>query len=102
VAAADLKTWLSTRGPLASAFTVYSDFFLWYSSGVYRHVSGDFLGLHCTCVIGYDDAAGCWICKNSWGAGWGESGFFRIAYGQCGIDSTMWAVDGILQPAGST
>jgi hypothetical protein len=52
--------------------------------------------------VGYDDNQGCWICKNSWGTGWGESGFFQIAYGQGkypdgsgGIDSQMWAIDGI-------
>jgi len=92
--AADMKAWLSTRGPLATCFTVYDDFFA-YSSGVYRHVSGGVAGGHCVCVIGYSDAGGFWICKNSWGMGFGESGFFCIAYGECGIDSTMWAVDGV-------
>jgi len=92
--AADMKAWLSTRGPLATCFTVYDDFFA-YSSGVYRHVSGGVAGGHCVCVIGYSDAGGFWICKNSWGTGFGESGFFCIAYGECGIDSTMWAVDGV-------
>ena len=29
--------------------------------------------------------------------GWGDSGFFAIAYGECGIDATMWAVDGIVE-----
>jgi C1A family cysteine protease len=46
-------------------------------------------------VVGYDDATGCWICKNSWGAGFGEGGFFRIAYGNCGIDAEMWLAEGI-------
>jgi len=94
--AADIKTWLSTKGPLSSCFTVYNDFFA-YKTGIYRHVSGGVAGGHCICVIGYSDAGGFWICKNSWGTGWGESGFFCIAYGECGIDSTMWAVEGILQ-----
>ncbi len=90
----DMKTWLSSKGPLATCFVVYNDFFS-YSSGVYHHVTGGVAGGHCVCCIGYDDAQGCWICKNSWGTGWGEGGFFRIAYGDCGIDSTMWAVEGI-------
>jgi len=71
---------------LSAALTVYNDFFS-YSSGVYRHVSGEAAGGHCVCVVGYNDAGGYWICKNSWGDGWGDDGFFRIAYGECGIDS---------------
>jgi C1A family cysteine protease len=90
-----MKTWLSSNGPLATCFTVYHDFFT-YAGGVYKHVTGGLAGGHCVCVVGYDDAVGCWICQNSWGTDWGESGFFRIAYGECGIDSTMWAVEGIV------
>jgi C1A family cysteine protease len=52
-------------------------------------------GGHCICVVGYSDTDSCWICKNSWGTGWGESGFFRIRYGDCGIDSAMYAVDSL-------
>lgn len=91
---AQMKEWLSTRGPLDTCFTVYQDFFS-YKSGVYKHVTGGVAGGHCVCCVGYDDAQGCWICKNSWGSGWGDGGYFRIAYGDCGIDSTMWAVDGV-------
>jgi C1A family cysteine protease len=90
----EMKQWLSTRGPLSTCFTVYDDFFN-YKGGVYSHVSGDFAGGHCVSCVGYNDAEGYWICKNSWGAGFGEGGYFRIAYGQVGIDSTMWAVEGI-------
>lgn len=90
---ADMKTWLSTRGPLVACYTVYDDFFA-YKSGVYQHVSGKVAGGHCVCCVGYNDAQGCWIMKNSWATSFGESGYFRIAYGQCGIDATMWAVDG--------
>ena len=93
---AEMKTWISTRGPLSCAFTVYNDFFS-YRSGVYRHVSGAVAGGHCVSVVGYNDAGGYWICKNSWGSNWGDSGFFCIAYGQCGIDAEMWAVDGIVE-----
>lgn len=89
---ADMKTWLSTKGPLAACFKVYDDFYA-YRSGIYRHVTGDFLGGHCVSVVGYSDNDQSWICKNSWGDKWGESGFFRIAYGDCGIDFEMWGVE---------
>jgi C1A family cysteine protease len=91
----DMKTWLSTKGPLAACYTVYSDFFQ-YRSGIYRHISGAKRGGHCVCCVGYNDSQKYWIMKNSWGSGWGENGYFRIAYGQCGIDAIMWAADGIV------
>jgi len=96
---ADMKTWLSTNGPVAACFKVYDDFYA-YRSGIYRHVTGDFLGGHCVCAVGYSDPDKCWICKNSWGTNWGENGFFRIAYGDCGIDYTMWGVEvGAITPS---
>ena len=88
VGAADIKAGLQS-GPISACFVVYNDFFS-YRSGVYTHVTGGVAGGHCIAIVGYDDAAGCWICKNSWGTGWGENGFFRIAYGQCSIET--WAV----------
>jgi hypothetical protein len=95
---ADMKQWIVEEGPLTACFVVFEDF-RYYQSGVYRHVSGAQLGGHCVTIIGYDDSASCWICKNSWGTGWGESGFFRIGYGECGIDTwQVCAVDGVVLP----
>jgi C1A family cysteine protease len=79
------KTAIASIGPVVAGMAVYSDFFA-YKKGVYRVSSAATLrGYHCICVVGYDDAAGCWICKNSWGTGWGDQGFFNIAYGQSKI-----------------
>jgi C1A family cysteine protease len=97
----DMKAWLATHGPLASCFTVYEDFW-YYTSGVYKHQTGAAVGGHCVSVVGYDDINQYWIVKNSWGTGFGESGFFRIGYGECGIDGTMWAVDDVASPPSST
>lgn len=91
-AVADMKAYLAKSGPLISCFTVYQDFYN-YRGGVYTHVSGSAVGGHCITVVGYDDTKGAWHCKNSWGTGWGEAGYFWIAYGQCGIDALMWAID---------
>jgi len=80
------KEALCVRGPVIGAMVVYSDF-LYYRGGVYRPTTSDVLGLHAIAVIGYDDEAGCWTIKNSWGDGWGDGGFARIGYGGCGIDA---------------
>jgi C1A family cysteine protease len=83
---AAMKQYISTYGAISACFVVYQDFFS-YRSGIYRHVSGGVAGGHCVTLIGYDDAAGCWIAKNQWGTGWGDGGFFKIAYGECNIES---------------
>jgi hypothetical protein len=91
--ATDRKNHLSNVGPCSAVLQVFTDFFS-YGSGVYRHVSGGLEGLHCVLVIGYSEAEQCWICKNSWGTGWGDGGYFKIRYGECGIDTTYpfhWA-----------
>lgn len=81
-----IKNHLVSHGSVSACLLVYQDFFS-YRSGVYRHVTGALAGGHCVSLVGYDDAQGCWIAKNSWGSGWGDNGFFRIAYGDCGIDT---------------
>lgn len=76
-----LKSALITYGPLVTTMNVYDDF-VYYSGGVYSYVEGNFDGGHAIEIVGYDDANQCFIVKNSWGTGWGESGFFRINYDQ--------------------
>jgi C1A family cysteine protease len=81
-----MKAAISTHGSVAACFDVYQDFFS-YSSGVYRHVTGDLAGGHCVTLVGYSDADSCWIAKNQWGTGWGDGGYFRIGYGECRIEN---------------
>lgn len=82
------KYYLQNYGPLAGAMYVHQNFLV-YNGGVHQSTGTPTSTMaHVICVIGYDDSQGCWICKNSWGTGWGESGFFRIAYNDpSGIDS---------------
>lgn len=92
------KEFLDQHGPMVACMAVYRDFFS-YRSGVYRHVAGDLAGYHCVCCVGYSEREGCWICKNSWGD-WGDNGYFKIAYGESGID-TEFAMYGIRGVAGT-
>ena len=90
VAEGRIPSWIWSTSPVIACFHVYEDFFH-YKSGVYTHTVGGFAGEHCIAIIGYE--GGGWICKNSWGPGWGENGFCRIGFGQCGIDT--WETYGI-------
>jgi len=76
-----LKNALYTYGPLVTTMQVYSDFDN-YESGIYSYVTGYKRGGHAILLVGYDDPGQYFICKNSWGTWWGESGFFKIAYSQ--------------------
>lgn len=76
-----IKSSLCTYGPLVTTMDVYADFYN-YRSGVYSYVSGAYQGGHAILIVGYDDAGGYFVVKNSWGGGWGESGYFRIAYSE--------------------
>ena len=79
-------------GPGVVSLMVVNDFF-GYSSGVYTpSATATEVGGHAVALVGWgvDSAAGpYWIVQNSWGAGWGENGFFRIVRGQdtCTIES---------------
>jgi hypothetical protein len=84
-----MKQQLAENGPFVATMSVYGDFYF-YRSGIYEHFSGQLVGFHAVTVVGYDDQEGYWIAKNSWGPGWGEDGWFRIAYGQCGIDDYVY------------
>lgn len=75
-----------SKAPVLTGMKVFEDF-LAYRGGIYRHVVGGFAGNHAVCVVGYDDSDGAWLVKNSWGPAFGDDGFFRIAYGQAGLDS---------------
>jgi C1A family cysteine protease len=96
-----LKNALYTYGPLVTTMDVYTDFY-YYQSGVYSLTYGSYKGGHAILLVGYDDAAQCFIAKNSWGKAWGESGFFRIAYSQ--VSNSIYfgeytiAYDGQLPP----
>lgn len=74
----DLKAAVYQR-PVATGFYVYTDFYS-YTGGVYSYVTGKHEGGHAVLVVGWDDSNQCFIVKNSWGTGWGEGGYFRIAY----------------------
>ena len=83
------------NGPLVARFDVYTDFFS-YTNGIYYHTWGVLEGGHAVAIVGYDSAQSYWIVKNSWGAGWGENGYFRIGFGQVGIEQWVASITALL------
>ncbi len=45
---------------------------------------------HAVVIVGYNDAGGYWIVKNSWGSSYGEDGYFKVGYGQCLIEKYVY------------
>jgi cathepsin B len=94
----NMKKELMEKGTLSVAMSVYEDFEA-YSSGVYQHVEGRYLGGHAIKMIGWgvDEETNTpyWTCTNSWNDTWGEKGTFRILRGsnECGIEGSVVAGD---------
>ncbi|KAG5177030.1 putative cysteine protease family C01A [Tribonema minus] len=88
----ELEQAVGSAGPVSVAFDVMRDFKS-YAAGVYDNPDcgsrPDEVN-HAVLSVGYgtdDNGTPYWIIKNSWGADWGESGYFRMARGQnmCGV-----------------
>jgi C1A family cysteine protease len=62
---------------------VYVDrWFQAYTGGVLSRCAKKPRGVnHMVQLVGWDDATGAWKLKNSWGTGWGDSGYMWIKYG---------------------
>jgi cathepsin H len=83
------------KQPVAVAFYVQDDFFD-YSSGIYNPKSCSGHPNHGVLAVGFDlkNKTPFFHVKNSWGTGWGDKGFFKIAigkgHGTCNISGTEW------------
>uniref|UniRef100_A0A1I7UE38 Pept_C1 domain-containing protein n=1 Tax=Caenorhabditis tropicalis TaxID=1561998 RepID=A0A1I7UE38_9PELO len=82
------------NGPVVAAIEAYVDFHK-YKSGVYHHVSGDFVTGHAVKIIGWGTERGedYWLIANSWGTIFGENGFGKIRRGtnECKIEENVVA-----------
>lgn len=77
----DIKYYLSQNYPVAACFDVNQSF---YDARNYNYVwsslYGSRQGGHCVCIVGYNDATRQFKVQNSWGSGWGRSGYFYVTY----------------------
>uniref|UniRef100_A0A8C1JUH4 Cathepsin S, ortholog 2, tandem duplicate 2 n=1 Tax=Cyprinus carpio TaxID=7962 RepID=A0A8C1JUH4_CYPCA len=87
-----LKQAVANIGPISVAIDATRPQFVFYRSGVYNDPSCSKIINHAVVVVGYGAIAGqdFWLVKNSWGTGFGDGGYIRMARNQnnmCGIAS---------------
>ena len=79
-----MKACLAAGFPFIFGFTVYESFEsdLVASSGLVPMPQADeaVMGGHAVMCFGYDDKTADFLCRNSWGPAWGQSGNFEIPY----------------------
>jgi cathepsin L len=89
---------VATIGPIAISVAASWTF---YSGGIFNGDCGWIVD-HAVQLVGYgsENGKGYWIVRNSWGSGWGESGYIRISREadaskvECGTDDQPDSGDG--------
>lgn len=79
----DLKAALASGLTIVFGFTVYTSFM---SDAVAQTgivpmpdlATEGVQGGHCVECVGYNTADGTYVCRNSWGTGWGQAGYFTM------------------------
>lgn len=86
-----VRGYIVNHGPVAANFC-YDGYF---SGDIYRCSGDEWPWFYLSCsghvvtLVGYDNAGGYWIAKNSWGSTWNGNGYFKIGYGECGIGDSI-------------
>ena len=97
---ADMKGCLASGYPIVVGFTVYESFETTQTAttGVIplpNPSSEKVLGGHCVLVVGYNDSSHVFICRNSWGTGWGQAGYFTMPFSYLidnNLASDFWTI----------
>jgi hypothetical protein len=97
---AGIEAALAAGTPVVLGIKVYANFMsLGASTWNYTKVRGSFVGRHAITALGYD-ATGVTV-ENSWGAGWGKSGFAHLSWAFVTGGNTFeaWAVHDLASAA---
>ena len=81
-----IKTKLMSQGAISTALA-WSGFYDYPSNSHYQPSISETEPNHAVIITGWNDnkitkapEPGAWLCKNSWGANWGDDGYFWVSY----------------------
>jgi len=74
-------------GPIYVYMGIGSKYGGYFDGGNVYRCQDDSGANHAVVIVGYNDGGGYWIVRNSWGSSWNGSGYFKVGYGECAIDS---------------
>ncbi|MBU0511304.1 MAG: hypothetical protein KJ638_06330, partial [Chloroflexi bacterium] len=90
-----IKQALIDHGPLAVSYGYGDAFGGKFDGDIYR-CTDDSRTNHAVVMVGYNDAGGYWIIKNSWGTSYptpADGGYFKMGYGECSIEQSVYYAD---------
>lgn len=67
--------------------------------GIYRCTDDSGIN-HAVVLVGFNDTGSYWIIRNSWGADWGDDGYFKVGYGECNVDAYVSGYPDIVYATG--
>ncbi|RPH63305.1 MAG: DUF1080 domain-containing protein [Chloroflexi bacterium] len=102
----EIKNAIYTYGPITAGVCAGPAFDA-YTGGVFATEEAekacDGYTNHQIILVGWDDATGSWILRNSWGPYWGEDGYMRIAWDTSRVgEGTSWVTWGTASLAAPT
>jgi C1A family cysteine protease len=80
-----IKEAMILHGPIAVSVNA-TDSFSHYTGGVFDEFAPGQTN-HIVVLVGWDDARGAWLLRNSWDTTWGEDGYMWIKYGSNSVGS---------------
>jgi C1A family cysteine protease len=89
-----LKQYIYNNGTVYTALYASFPGFSSYDGSYTLYYAGTETPDHAVLIVGWDDTlthaggTGGWIVKNSYGTGWGDNGYFTIAYGSASIGTS--------------